>query len=347
MPSCGSQVILCDVPIRFDTYEGCSHLCAYCFVQRNADVFNNIKPRETPNALLAFIEHRRDGESRWCDWDIPLHWGGMSDPFQPVEKKYHYSLEALKVFAKTQYPFIVSTKNKMIAEEPYLSLIKQCNCVVQFSACCPEYNKIEKGASSFEERVEAASIISKYKRVIIRCQPYMPKYFESVKQSIEKFSKAGVYGCVFEGIKYLKKMPGTIRLQGDFVYPSDLYKEHFSVFKRMLHERGMKFYCGENRLRAMGDSLCCCGIDGMGWRENKANLNHYLYDKENFKFTEAMKAANTGVAFKSLNQSALGGAVYRMDFATLMDMYTRDLGAISALIPDEKLQALKTKKKKK
>ena len=24
MPSCGSQIFLCDVPIRFDTYKGCS-----------------------------------------------------------------------------------------------------------------------------------------------------------------------------------------------------------------------------------------------------------------------------------------------------------------------------------
>ena len=172
MPACGSQVILCDVPIRFDTYEGCSHLCEYCFVQRKSDVFNNIKPRETVASLVNFIKGKRTGEVAWCDWDIPLHWGGLSDPFQPAERKMHYSLEALKVFAKTQYPFIVSTKNKMISEEPYLSLIKQCNCVVQFSCTAPEYDEIEKGASTFEERVEAArKITATGKRVNMRCQP--------------------------------------------------------------------------------------------------------------------------------------------------------------------------------
>ena len=34
MPRCGSQCFLCDLPIRFDTYKGCTHLCKYCFVQR-------------------------------------------------------------------------------------------------------------------------------------------------------------------------------------------------------------------------------------------------------------------------------------------------------------------------
>ena len=27
--SCGSQVILCNLPVRFDTYVGCSHGCRY------------------------------------------------------------------------------------------------------------------------------------------------------------------------------------------------------------------------------------------------------------------------------------------------------------------------------
>ena len=35
---CGSQVILCNLPIRFDTYKGCSHGCRYCFAQKKNDI---------------------------------------------------------------------------------------------------------------------------------------------------------------------------------------------------------------------------------------------------------------------------------------------------------------------
>lgn len=80
MPKCGSQVILCDVPIRFDTYEGCSHLCEYCFAQRKSSVFNNIKRGETVASLINFIKGQRLGDVSWCDWDIPLHWGGHVRP---------------------------------------------------------------------------------------------------------------------------------------------------------------------------------------------------------------------------------------------------------------------------
>ena len=101
MPKCGSQIILCDLPIRFDTYKGCSHGCKYCFVTRKTDI-NNIEIGETAKHLEKFIEGKRNEETAWCDWDIPLHWGGVSDPFQPIELKYRISFECLKIFAKTK-----------------------------------------------------------------------------------------------------------------------------------------------------------------------------------------------------------------------------------------------------
>ena len=38
MPECGTQVYLCDVPIRFDNYKGCSHACEYCFAKQFKDI---------------------------------------------------------------------------------------------------------------------------------------------------------------------------------------------------------------------------------------------------------------------------------------------------------------------
>lgn len=75
MPECGSQVILCDVPIRIDTYQGCSHHCKYCFVYRKYDI-TNIRPAEGAQAVENFIKGKRNKETNWCDWNIPLHWGG-------------------------------------------------------------------------------------------------------------------------------------------------------------------------------------------------------------------------------------------------------------------------------
>lgn len=335
MPKCGSQVTLCDVPIRFDTYEGCSHACSYCFVNRKNDI-SKIRLGESAHALERFIAGERNQLTSFCDWDIPLHWGGMSDPFQPAERIHKRSLECLEVFARTGYPFIVSTKNKMIAEGEYLELIKKCNCVVQFSALSPRYDAWEKGASTFDERMQAAKAISPYKRVIIRCQPYIPQLRYEMIDSLRRFRDAGAYGVIFESMKAQKAFPQMIKLNNDCVYPVNLLREHFEVFRDECHRLGMKFYCGENRLRAMGDSLCCCGIDGLGWRANTANLNHFLYDKDNFVFTDKMKEVGTAHAFKATSQSSLvntGGSMF--SFERFMTMASQTRSMLKPLIPKD------------
>lgn len=301
MPKSGSQVVLCDTPIRFDTYEGCSHACTYCFVKRKNTLA--VGNGESVDALRAFIEGKRSNDIGWCDWNIPIHWGGMSDPFQPVEKERKRSLECLKLLAETQYPFVVSTKSDLFVQEPYLSLLKECNCVIQISAVSPRFDGYERGAATFHKRVEAAAKITPYKRVVARVQPYLPSLLSEVKNSIRDFHDAGIYGATFEGMKYLVKKPGTIKLAGDFVFPLDVLKPQFSQLKELLHSYGMKFYSAENRLRYMGDDLCCCGIEGMGWELNTCNFNHYLYDRDHFKAHPAQQKPGSAKAFNATHQN--------------------------------------------
>lgn len=335
MPRCGSQIILCDVPVRFDTYVGCSHACSYCFVKRKTDI-KDIGLGESVQSLINFIQGARTLETAFADWDIPLHWGGMSDPFQPAERYHKRSYECLKVFAETKYPFIVSTKNKMIADDEYLDLLKKCNCVVQFSAACSKYDELEQGASTFAERLEAArKIAASGIRVNIRVQPYLPQCFNDIMSSLDLFAEAGVYGCIFESMKYQKKVEGTIIIGGDNVYPTKVLYPQFKKLKDKCHKLGMKFYSGENRLRQMGDDLCCCGVDGMGWKVNTANLNHLLFDKEGVQWTDAMKKKKSGMCFKCIHQySASTNAIRNSSFKEIMLLHY-DENYCKVLLPEK------------
>ena len=227
MPSCGSQCYLCDLPIRFDTYVGCSHACEYCFAKKKQDI-SCIKKGESKDTLIKFIEGRRSQETRWADWDIPLHWGGLSDPFQPLEKKLRVSYDCLKVFKATQYPFVVSTKGKLASTDEYLNLLAECNCVVQISAVCSKYDVLERGCPTFNERMEMVKKISKrVKRVIIRIQPYMHEVFQDVYDNLEVMKESGAYGVIIEGMKFQKRKKGLIKIGGDFCYPYDVIKKTF------------------------------------------------------------------------------------------------------------------------
>ena len=51
---CGGQIILCNLPVRFDTYRGCSHGCRYCFAQKKNDI-SHIERDESVDGLRSFI----------------------------------------------------------------------------------------------------------------------------------------------------------------------------------------------------------------------------------------------------------------------------------------------------
>jgi len=331
-PNCGTQCWLCDLPIHMDTYVGCSHGCTYCFTGGFAGKTYTgikdlgIKPKNETNALRAFIKGKRTKETNWCDWPIPLHWGGMSDPFQPCEAIYKQSLECLKVFAETNYPFVVSTKGALIATEPYISLLAKCNCVVQLSMACEGYDKIEPGAPPFEERLRILKKVSKVvPRTVCRIQPYLAGHREAIKANLARMKEAGAYGVIIEGMKWDRPGKGLVKVGRDYTYPYRVISNDFEYLRNEAHQVGLKIYAGENRIREKGDSLTCCGIDGLdGFRPNTYNLNHHLHG-DLTKPTEAMTLPKTAGCFRPNWQDTLNGRyIDAQSFAFAMNKFRKD-----------------------
>lgn len=320
MPECGSQCWLCDLPIRFDTYEGCSHGCKYCFVQRKRSL--EIKPHESAKSLAKFIHGERGYETKWADWDIPLHWGGMSDPFQPCEKTMRLSLHALEVLAESGYPCVISTKGKLCVEEPYYSLISEANIVMQVSAVCAKYDALEPGAPPYDERLRMVEKLSgAAKRVIVRAQPYIPDVFSDVRENIRRIADAGAYGIVFEGMKFVRKKPGLVKVGGDWCVPKSALQKDFALLREECHKCGLAFFAGENRLRAMGDSLTCCGCDGVdGFKPNRFNLSHIL-NGDMAEPSQGQQEAGKAGCFRCIHQEAGMSEIYNSRSFAQMLLY--------------------------
>lgn len=129
------------------------------------------------------------------------------------------------------------------------------------------------------------------------------RYF---KNSLNDFKNSGAYGVIFEGMKYNSGRPKNSkyeleRVGGDLCYNKQMLQEHFEMFKTKTHKLGMKFFVGENRLRQMGDSLCCCGCADL-FQVNTFNCNHLL-NGDKTEPTESMKVIGTGSIFHALDQS--------------------------------------------
>lgn len=326
---CGSQAVLCEYPVRLDTYSGCSHGCKYCFARTKVDI-EKVTMKNCAKQLRGFIEGKRNGVTKWCDWAIPLHWGGLSDPFQPVERRAGASLECLKIFAETKYPVIISTKGKLITEEPYLSILRECNAVVQVSMVCSSYDRMEPGAPSFEERLSmVARLAGNCRRVIVRAQPYITGVKREFLSNIPRFAKAGAHGVTVEGMKFKKGKPGLVKVRGDYCYPEDLLEAHYTLIRDACHDAGLAFFCAENRLRPMGDSPACCGCGDLpGFRGNRFNAVSLLNGIDCAP-TERMKEVGTAMCFKAIHQSPGSSIELRNEsFASQMaketESYQRD-----------------------
>lgn len=326
---CGSQAVLCEYPVRLDTYSGCSHGCKYCFARTKVDI-EKVTMKNCAKQLRGFIEGKRNGVTKWCDWAIPLHWGGLSDPFQPVERRAGASLECLKIFAETKYPVIISTKGKLITEEPYLSILRECNAVVQVSMVCSSYDRMEPGAPSFEERLSmVARLAGNCRRVIVRAQPYITGVKREFLSNIPRFAKAGAHGVTVEGMKFKKGKPGLVKVRGDYCYPEDLLEAHYTLIRDACHDAGLAFFCAENRLRPIGDSPACCGCGDLpGFRGNRFNAVSLLNGIDCAP-TERMKEVGTAMCFKAIHQSPGSSIELRNEsFASQMaketESYQRD-----------------------
>lgn len=304
MISCGIQCLVCDYPIHLDTYSGCSHACKYCFANEKKSIVN-IKPLNNASCLRAFIQGGRTTETSFCDWNIPIHWGANSDPFQECEKEHRRTLECLQVFAETKYPFIVSTKNPVLAAtEPYLQLLSECDCVFQISAACSKYDKLETGAPTFKERLQAAEILSKrVRRLIIRVQPYFADCYKDILAEIPNYAAVGAYGIIVEGYATKKKQKGLIK-DGKYCFSLDVLAPQYKHIRDVCHENGLRFFCGEDRLRFLGDSLSCCGTEGLDtFKPNTFNVQHLAHDTADIQPCKAMQEIGTTRPFRSRRQS--------------------------------------------
>lgn len=262
--------LVCPYAVFFDTYSGCSHSCSYCFVKNYRDI-NDIKVDTTPKSVLDFINGKRNTITNWVRKDFPLRWGVLSDPFQPVEKIKKVSYEILKVFAKTGYPFIVTTKSSLIRNKEYKDVLRDCNFILQVS-CITENvtNKFETGIRNFNERLE---MLNDYRdiafKTVVRCCPYRIEYADDVIDLIPKYADVGVKLFQVNSFFSNTKFPNSIFNRGNYEYDPNFIKPFLVKLKNKCHESNLVFGCTDRC--GISDTVgCCVGEDYGIFAGNKA-----------------------------------------------------------------------------
>jgi len=126
-PRISSEYKDCSLPLTFDQYNICGYGfgkgctgCIYCF--SNAQKFVNPAYKGhfqlksvNPKGIINQISGKRKTPyyENFFKHRFPLHWGGLAEPFCPIERKKGIGLEILKYTSDIEYPLIFSTNHSL------------------------------------------------------------------------------------------------------------------------------------------------------------------------------------------------------------------------------------------
>ncbi|WP_412464923.1 hypothetical protein [Flavobacterium mekongense] len=298
-----SQFSFCGLPFRMDTYSGCAFGCAYCFARiRGGNI--NAKKLKAANPELIIKKFKNAQNSRinnglineYITQRVPVHFGGMSDPFQSIEKYYKSSLIVLKYLALIDYPVVISTKSTLVTNAEYLSVLKSfSNLLVQFSFSTLD----EKKGSTIEPNVEspialmnAVETLSKNGiKTAIRWQPYIPFYSEEPEDFVRQIADLGVIHLGFEHLKLPLEKSNDLNAQLKNINDIDIKKYYktskgindgrelilppeqkvnlIKQVKKIANKSNLTFGAADNEFQYLSDTSCCCsGVDQLKGFEN-------------------------------------------------------------------------------
>lgn len=250
-------------------------------------LFKRVFDEQKPNTTII---------SQFLERKVPLHFGGMSDPFQPAEAKFKTTLNYLLALKYYEYPLAISTRGDLIATEPYLSILKEMkSVVVQFSMSSMD-DRIASIAE--DERVSPSRILKAMEilrsnsiRVTCRWQPYIPGVSTSPEEYISKVASAGCLHISFEHLKILigrrsnvvnaiqeltnrniykeYTSAGALHLGTELILPAKNRLETVLHVKDLALDSKMSFGAADNDLQYLSSTeTCCSGVDNFSGFEN-------------------------------------------------------------------------------
>ena len=271
-----SKFAICGLPIRVDTYKTCSFGCKYCFsnnrkimeFEKELAVANLPSVEQRLKRIIMKKEYKKDNFlevliSQGFTW----HLGGMSDPFQPIEKELHITKELLDITNKYGIHILSSTKSDTV----YDCDIRPDLHTFQLSVSNVDNRRdIEPNVPDIEKRYKFYHDLKKDGfKVGIRIQPFIPDI--SNMEIIEMFRDADQ--ITIEGIKLV---PQNMEHREEVLKLCNLEATDFKQmgllnlkpekriamykpFIERMEQLGMPYSIADNDMRYLGTNHCCCG----------------------------------------------------------------------------------------
>ncbi|MCR4415262.1 MAG: PA0069 family radical SAM protein, partial [Thermoguttaceae bacterium] len=111
-----------DVPFRYslNPYRGCSHGCSYCYARPTHEYLGYSAGLDFETRVL--VKHRapalfREFLARPSWQPEPITLSGVTDPYQPVERRLKITRQCLEVALEARQPIGLVTKNALVVRD--------------------------------------------------------------------------------------------------------------------------------------------------------------------------------------------------------------------------------------
>lgn len=252
-----------DLPFEasLNPYRGCEHGCAYCYARptheylgfsAGLDFESRIMVKEEAPRLL------RDAFSKPGYKPVTLSLSGVTDPYQPVERRLGITRGCLEVLAECRHPVVLITKNLLITRDAdYLEELARHGATAAYISITSLDSKLahelEPRASSPSQRLEAIrALAEKGIPVGVSVAPIIPGLNDPEIPSI--LEAAAEAGASFAGYTVVR-LPHAVKE----VF-SDWLEEHRpgskeKILARIAETQGGTMSHGEFGKRLMGQGV--------------------------------------------------------------------------------------------
>jgi hypothetical protein len=223
---------------------------------------------------------------------MPLHFGGMSDPFLIPCSYRNITLEILKVLDRNKYPTLISTKANIASNTEFADIVlgkPHFAFQISFSTFNDDIaSVVEPNAPLPSKRLEGAKLgLRSGNWVACRLQPHIPG--QDIGNLVSSIGSVGFKHITFEHLKLpfennididvLSSLFGIdilslflkdkkIKRGREFEMPTDIRLAGIEAFLSAGRRHAIPIGVGDNGFQHLSSSECCCGIDSVPGFEN-------------------------------------------------------------------------------
>lgn len=301
-PRWTGEIADCSMPMTFDQYSNCGFSCAYCFSQYQRAVGQQkleyvarvARAVDVEKVKRIFTDPDSSQFGPYVRARKVMQWGGLSDPFCPIERARGVGLQLLRFFREIEYPICFSTKGVWwLRDERYRRLFagaKFWNC--KFSIITLDERKsrlVERGAPSPTARLAAIADYSALGAggATLRLRPFIlgvsnPTHIELIARagaagadavSTEFFCletrapRSGVFrdvnlpllneAAVFDVWQFYRRHS---RAAGYLRLDRSTKRRYIDEMEQAARAAGMRFYVSDAHFKERCDNGSCCGL---------------------------------------------------------------------------------------